>query len=117
MEKRRRKYQRKQAPAHIRARWTVLRQISADTKDLAVWHDHSPVHRAGNSQWPVARGVSQKRSAVASAVFASRTQEHLDRYGDPLRDLVWQKDSGGEFNCLQMSDIFVCLESSRNSKQ
>jgi hypothetical protein len=30
-------------------------------------------------------------------VFASRIQQHLDRYGVSLRDLVWQTDNGGEF--------------------
>jgi hypothetical protein len=34
MEKRRRKYQRKQDLAHIKARWALFQQISADTKDL-----------------------------------------------------------------------------------
>ena len=40
---------------------------------------------------------AQQRSASASAVFASRIQQHLDRYGVALRDLVWQTDNGGEF--------------------
>ena len=34
MKKRRRKYQRKQDLAHIKARWALFQQISADTKDL-----------------------------------------------------------------------------------
>ncbi|HXX14457.1 MAG TPA: helix-turn-helix domain-containing protein, partial [Candidatus Eremiobacteraceae bacterium] len=34
MEKRRRKYQRKQDLAHIKAQWALFQQISADTKDL-----------------------------------------------------------------------------------
>src|SRR5207245_43358 len=34
MEKRRRKYQRKQDLAHIKASWALFQQISADTKDL-----------------------------------------------------------------------------------
>ncbi len=33
MEKRRRKYQRKQDLAHIKAQWALFQQISADTKD------------------------------------------------------------------------------------
>jgi hypothetical protein len=40
---------------------------------------------------------AEKRSASVSAVFASRIQQHLDRYGVSLRDLVWQTDNGGEF--------------------
>jgi hypothetical protein len=40
---------------------------------------------------------AEKRSAAASAVFAARIQQHLDRYGVSLRDLVWQTDNGGEF--------------------
>jgi len=40
---------------------------------------------------------AEKRSAAASAVFASRIQQHLNRYGVSLRDLVWQTDNGGEF--------------------
>ena len=34
LEKRRRKYQRKQDLAHIKAFWALFQQISADTKDL-----------------------------------------------------------------------------------
>jgi len=108
MPKRRRKYQRKQDLAHIKAQWAVFQQISADTKDL----DDIPHYWAQAQQLglPVvqytARDVrsgllfwsfAQKRSAAASAVFASRIQQHLDRYGVSLRDLVWQTDNGGEF--------------------
>ena len=108
MRKRRRKYQRKQVLAHIKAQWALFQQISADTKDL----DDIPHY------WPQARGLglpliqytarevrsgllfwsfAQQRSASASAVFASRIQQHLARYGVSLRDLVWQTDNGGEF--------------------
>jgi transposase len=108
MPKRRRKYQRKQDLAHIKARWAVFQQISADTKDLDdiphYWeqaqHLHLPIVqytardvRSGLLFWSFA----QKRSAAASAVFASRIQQHLNRYGVSLRDLVWQTDNGGEF--------------------
>jgi hypothetical protein len=41
--------------------------------------------------------IQKRRSASASAVFAWRIQQHLDRYGVSLRDLVWQTDNGGEF--------------------
>ncbi len=108
LQKRRRKYQRKQDLAHIKAQWALFQQISADTKDL----DDIPRY------WPQARRLrlpaiqytardvrsgllfwafAQQRSASASAVFASRIQQHLDRYGIALRDLVWQTDNGGEF--------------------
>ena len=49
--------------------------------------------RSGLLFWSFA----QQRSASASAVFAARIQQHLDRYGVSLRDLVWQTDNGGEF--------------------
>ena len=108
LKKRRRKYQRKQDLAHMKAQWALFQQISADTKDL----DDIPHY------WPQARQLrlpsikytarevrsgllfwafAEKRSAAASAVFASRIQQHLDRYGVSLRDLVWQTDNGGEF--------------------
>jgi transposase len=108
MKKRRRKYQRKQDLAHIKAQWAVFQQISADTKDL----DDIPHYWAQAQQLglPIiqytARDVrsgllfwsfAQQRCAAASAVFASRIQQHLDRYGVSLRDLVWQTDNGGEF--------------------
>jgi transposase len=108
MPKRRRKYQRKQDLAHIKARWAVFQQISADTKDLDdiphYWEQAQRLHlpivqytardvRSGLLFWSFA----QKRSAAASAVFASRIQQHLNRYGVSLRDLVWQTDHGGEF--------------------
>jgi len=106
--KRRRKYQRKQDLARIKAQWALFQQISADTKDLddipRYWqqarHLHLPLIqytareiRSGLLFWSFA----QQRSAAASAVFASRIQRHLYRYGVSLRDLVWQTDNGGEF--------------------
>jgi transposase len=108
MKKRRRKYQRKQDLAHIKARWALFQQISADTKDLddipRYWQQAQRLHlpviqytareiRSGLLFWAFA----QARSAAASAVFAARIQQHLDRYGVCLRDLVWQTDNGGEF--------------------
>ena len=108
LKKRRRKYQRKQDLAHIKAQWALFQQISADTKDLddipRYWAQAQrfklPVVqytarevRSGLLFWAFAEG----RSAAASAVFASRIQQHLDRYGVSLRDLVWQTDNGGEF--------------------
>ena len=108
LKKRPRKYQRKQDLAHIKARWALFQQISADTKDLDDIPHYWP--QAQRLRLPViqytARDVrsgllfwafAQKRSAAASAVFASRVQQHLDRYGVSLRDLVWQTDNGGEF--------------------
>ena len=49
--------------------------------------------RSGLLFWAFA----QKRSAAASAVFAARIQQHLDRWGVNLRDLAWQTDNGSEF--------------------
>lgn len=108
LKKRRRKYQRKQDLAHIKARWALFQQISADTKDLddipRYWQQAQRLHlpvvqytareiRSGLLFWSFA----QARSASASAVFAARIQQHLHRYGVSLRDLVWQTDNGGEF--------------------
>ena len=108
LRKRRRKYQRKQDLAAVKATWRLFQQISADTKDL----DDIPHY------WPQAEGLglpwvqytarevrsgllfwafAERRSAAASAVFAARIQRHLERCGVVLRDLVWQTDNGGEF--------------------
>ena len=108
LKPRKKKYQRKQDLAHIKAQWALFQQISADTKDLddiphywpqaqqlglpAIQYTARDV-RSGLLFWAFA----EKRSAAASAVFASRIQQHLDRYGISLRDLVWQTDNGGEF--------------------
>jgi transposase len=108
LHKRRRKYQRKQDLAHIKATWRVFQQISADTKDLddiprywpqaqaldlpAIQYTARDV-RSGLFFWAFA----QRRSASASALFAARVQQHLDRCGVCLRDLVWQTDNGSEF--------------------
>ena len=108
LKKRKKKYQRKQDLAHIKAQWALFQQISADTKDLddiprywpqaqrfglpAIQYTAREV-RSGLLFWAFA----QRRSAAASAVFAARIQQHLDRYGICLRDLVWQTDNGGEF--------------------
>src|SRR6266478_737370 len=108
LKKRKKKYQRKQDLAHIKAQWALFQQISADTKDLddiprywpqaqqfglpAIQYTAREV-RSGLLFWAFA----QKRSAAASAVFAARIQQHLDRYGVSLRDLVWQTDNGSEF--------------------
>lgn len=108
LKKRKKKYQRKQDLAHIKAQWALFQQISADTKDL----DDIPHYWPQAQQFDLPRvqytardvrsgllfwAFAQKRSAAASAVFASRIQQHLDRYGVSLRDLVWQTDNGGEF--------------------
>ena len=108
LKKRQRKYQRKQDLAHIKATWRVFQQISADTKDLddiprywpqaqafdlpAVEYTAREV-RSGLLFWALA----QRRSAAASSVFAARIQQHLERCGISLRDLVWQTDNGSEF--------------------
>jgi len=108
LHKRRRKYQRKQDLAHIKATWRVFQQISADTKDLddiprywpqaqaldlpAIQYTARDV-RSGLFFWAFAH----RRSASASAIFADRIQKHLQHYGVCLRDLVWQTDNGGEF--------------------
>lgn len=108
MHKRRRKYQRKQDLAHIKATWRVFQQISADTKDLCDIPHYWPQAQAWDlpavqySAREVRSGLffwafAQRRSASASAVFAARIQQHLQRCGVSLRDLVWQTDNGSEF--------------------
>src|SRR4029077_2532220 len=107
IRKRRRKYQRKQDLAAIKATWRLFQQISADTKDLNDIPRYWP--QAQRLRLPLvqytAREVrsgllflafASRRSAAASCVFASRIQRHLDRCGVQLRDLIWQTDNGGE---------------------
>lgn len=115
LAKRRKKYQRKQDLAAVKATWRLFQQISADTKDLCdiphfwpqaelrglPWVQYSAREvRSGLFFWAFA----QRRSAAASQVFAARIQQHLDRYGICLRDLVWQTDNGGEFKGRAHSD-------------
>jgi len=108
LRKRRKRYQRKQDLAAVKATWRLFQQISADTKDLCDIPHYWP--QAEQFDLPgvqyTAREVrsgllflafAERRSATASAVFAARIQRHLDRYGIALRDLVWQTDNGGEF--------------------
>src|SRR5712691_1794303 len=108
LHKRRRKYQRKQDLAHIKASWRLFQQISADTKDLNdiphYWPQAQAFHLPAVQY--TAREVrsgflflafAQRRSAAASSLFAARIQRHLQRCGVCLRDLVWQTDNGGEF--------------------
>ena len=108
LPKRRRKYQRKQDLAEVKARWRLFQQISADTKDLCDIPHYWPQAKRRGLPWVqyTAREVrsgllflafAQRRSAAASAVFAARIQRHLDRHGVSLRDLVWQTDNGSEF--------------------
>jgi transposase len=108
IRKRRRKYQRKQDLAAVKATWRLFQQISADTKDLCdipqFWPQAQSLRlplveytarevRSGLLFWAFA----QKRSASASAVFAARIQQHLERCGVDLRHLAWQTDNGSEF--------------------
>jgi len=108
IRKRRRKYQRKQDLAYIKAQWALFQQISADTKDL----DHIPRYwqQAQRLRLPIVQytareirsgllfwAFAQDRSASASAVSASRIQQHLHRCRVSLRDLVWQTDNDAEF--------------------
>src|SRR5712692_3207228 len=85
MPKRRRKYQRKQDLAAIKATWRLFQQISADTKDL----DDIPHF------WPQAQ--ARGLPVVQYTARDVRSRQHLARYGVSLRDLVCQTDNGGEF--------------------
>ena len=108
MKKRRRKYQRKQDLAEVKATWRLFQQISADTKDLDDIPHYWPQMKARDlpaiqyTARDVRSGLlflafAQRRSAAASEVFAARIQRHLHRCGVSLRDLVWQTDNGSEF--------------------
>jgi transposase len=93
LKPRKKKYQRKQDLAHIKAQWALFQQISTDTKDLddipqywrqaqrlglpAIQYTAREV-RSGLLFWAFA----EKRSAAASAIFASRIQQLLDRCGE-----------------------------------
>ncbi len=106
--KRRRKYQKKQDLAAVKATWRLFQQISADTKDLDDIPHYWPQMQARRlpaiqyTAREVRSGLlflafASRRSAAASAVFAARIQRHLHRCGIDLRHLVWQTDNGGEF--------------------
>lgn len=108
LPRRRRKYQKKQDLAAVKATWRLFQQISADTKDLCDIPRYWPQAQRLRLPWVqyTAREVrsgllflafASRRSASASAVFAQRIQRHLDRCGVDLRHLVWQTDNGGEF--------------------
>ncbi|MGH9626685.1 MAG: hypothetical protein ACRD4G_20420, partial [Bryobacteraceae bacterium] len=108
IRRRRKKYQRKQDLAALKATWRLFQQISADTKDLNDLPLYWP--QAQTADLPAvqytAREVrsglqflafSSRRSASASACFAARIQLHLARCGVELRHLAWQTDNGSEF--------------------
>ena len=108
IHRRRKKYQRKQDLAAVKATWRLFQQISADTKDLNDIPHYWP--QAQDCDLPIvqytAREVrsglqflafASRRSASASACFAARIQAHLARCGVELRHLAWQTDNGGEF--------------------
>jgi transposase len=101
---RRRKYQKKQDLAQLKATWALFQQISADTKDLDDIPHYWPqmqAHALPAVQY-TAREVrsglqflayASRRSAQASTLFAQRIQVHLARCGVTLRHLTWQTDN------------------------
>lgn len=108
IRRRRRKYQRKQDLAAVKATWRLFQQISADTKELGDSPRYGPQAEKLGLPWfqYTARAVrsgllflayADRLSAAASSVFAARVQRHLQRYGIQRRALVWQTDNGGEF--------------------
>ena len=108
VQPRRRKYQRKQDLAALKATWRLGQQISADTKDLDDIPHYWPQMQARGlpliqyTAREVRRGLqflafAQHRSPGASALFAYRIQSHLQACGVDLPNLVWQTDNGGEF--------------------
>lgn len=102
---RRRKYQRKQDLAALKATWALFQQISAATKDLHDIPHYWPQMQARGLP-PIqytARDVrsglqfiafAQHRSAGASAAFAYRLQRHFQRCGVNLKYVTWQTDNG-----------------------
>ena len=105
---RRRKYQKKQDLAELKATWALFQQISADTKDLDDIPHYWPQMRARHlpaiqyTAREVRTGLqflafADHRSPGASALFAHRIQCHLQRCGVHLKDVTWQTDNGGEF--------------------
>jgi hypothetical protein len=105
---RRRKYQRKQDLAALKATWRLGQQISADTKDLDDIPHYWPQMQARGlpriqyAAREVRSGLqflafAQHRSPGASALFAYHIQSHLEACGVDLINLVWQTDNGGEF--------------------
>jgi len=105
---RRRKYQKKQDLAQLKATWALFQQISADTKDLHDIPHYWPQMQAHGlpavqyTAREVRSGLqflayASQRSAQASTLFAQRIQSHLRRCGVRLRDLTWQTDNGSEF--------------------
>jgi len=108
IQPRRRKYQRKQDLAAVKATWRLFQQLSADTKDLKDIPHYWP--QAQRLRLPLiqytAREVrsgllflafASQRTAGASQLFAQRLQRHFAAHGVDLRHLVWQTDNGTEF--------------------
>ena len=106
--RRRRKYQRKQDLAALKATWALFQQISTDTKDLDdiphYWAQMQGCHLPAiqYTAREVRSGLqflafAERRSAQASTPFAQRIQTHLARCGVNLKDVPWQTDNGGEF--------------------
>lgn len=79
MKKRRRKYQRKQDLAHIKAQWALFQQISADTKDLDdIPHYWPQAQRLG---LPVIQYTAREvRSGLLFWSFASRRSQRRLRF-------------------------------------
>ena len=101
----RRRYQKKQDLAALKATWALFQQISADTKDLDDIPPYWPQMKALGlpavqyTAREVRSGLqfladAAQRSARASELFAQRIQTHLQRCGIVLRDLTWQTDNG-----------------------
>ena len=108
LQRRRRKYQKKQDLAAVKATWRHFQQISADTKDLDDLPGYWPQaqrHGLPSIEY-TAREVrsgllflafAQRRTKGASELFAQRIQTHLQRCGVDLQNLAWQTDNGSEF--------------------
>lgn len=108
IQRRRRKYQRKQDLAAVKATWRLFQQLSADTKDLKDIPQFWPqAQRLGlpliqYTAREVRSGLlflafARRRTAGASQLFAERIQHHLATQGVDLPHLAWQTDNGTEF--------------------
>jgi hypothetical protein len=93
LKSRKKKYQRNQDPAHIKARWALFQQVSADTKDLDDIPYYWPQFAAACCSDP-----SPKNTALRPVPFSLRVFNSIwIAMGVSLHDLVWQTDNGGEF--------------------
>lgn len=108
IRKQRRKYQRKQDLAALKAPWRLVQQISADNQGPRrypyYWPQmkHCGLPTVQYSARAARSGLqffafASRRSAKARALFAQRIQRYRQRCGVDLWHMVWQTDNGREY--------------------